>query len=86
MDQKVYGDTPHPAVARDLNNLGGAWGSLGEYRKAIDYYTQALAMFETTLPNDHPDIQIVRANLRQAQLSSQLLRLRPDARPRRRRR
>ena len=58
---------PHPDVARDLNSLGLAWYRLGEYRKAIDYFTQALAMLEATLPNDHPSIQIVRANLRQAQ-------------------
>jgi tetratricopeptide (TPR) repeat protein len=33
-------------VAIRLSNLGDAWRALGEYRKAIDYYTEVLAILQ----------------------------------------
>ena len=63
----VRGDTPHPDVARDLNDLGLAWHTLGDHQKAIDCYEKAYAILEATLPQDHPSVQLVDTNLRQAQ-------------------
>ena len=40
-DLRTYGEN-HPDVARDRNNLGVAYQVLGEYKKAIGYYEQAL--------------------------------------------
>ncbi|MCP4747022.1 MAG: tetratricopeptide repeat protein, partial [Desulfobacteraceae bacterium] len=69
IDKKAYGDQ-HPAVARDLNNLGLAWYSLGEYKKAIDYFTQALAIIEIKLPPSHPHIKLLKNNINSAKAES----------------
>ncbi|MGC1122290.1 MAG: tetratricopeptide repeat protein [Candidatus Methanofastidiosia archaeon] len=34
IDIEIYGKN-HPAVAIDYNNLGGAWNTLGDSKKAI---------------------------------------------------
>ncbi len=49
--------------ARDRNNLGTAWQSLGEYKKAIDYYEQALETFKQAFGEQHPSTKTVQANL-----------------------
>ncbi|MBF0539415.1 MAG: tetratricopeptide repeat protein, partial [Nitrospirae bacterium] len=43
--------------------IGGAWKSLGEYRKAIGYIEKALAIFEIKLGKEHPDTKNVQKNL-----------------------
>ncbi len=53
-------------MATDRNNLGMAWGSLGEYKKAIGYYGQALAVLEQKLGIDHPYANKARTNLANA--------------------
>ena len=61
-DLKTYGED-HPNVARDRNNLGGAYQALGEYRKAIGYFEQALASDLKAVGEDHPNVAIDRNNL-----------------------
>jgi tetratricopeptide (TPR) repeat protein len=65
--KQAFPDARHPDVATHLNNLGLTWDHLGEYPTAIEYFTQALAILETTLPHEHPTIQLARANLIAAQ-------------------
>ncbi|XP_078574413.1 uncharacterized protein LOC144860842 [Branchiostoma floridae x Branchiostoma japonicum] len=36
--------TAHPHIATSLSNLGLVWNSMGDYKKAISYYKQALQM------------------------------------------
>ena len=45
------------------NNLGFAWYSLGEYKKAIEYYELALASDLKTYNEAHPKVAIRRNNL-----------------------
>ena len=54
-DRQVYGDT-HPNVALDYNNLGAAWADLGEARRAIEYYEQALAIDRQVYGDTHPNV------------------------------
>eukprot|EP00058_Branchiostoma_floridae_P018451 XP_002603940.1 hypothetical protein BRAFLDRAFT_102379 [Branchiostoma floridae] len=37
----------HPNIARVYNNMGMTWFALGNYKKAISHYEQALQMFRT---------------------------------------
>jgi tetratricopeptide (TPR) repeat protein len=60
--RKTYGDE-HPDVAIDWNNLGGAWDSLGEYKKAIEYVEKALKILKATLGPNHPSTKTVQNNL-----------------------
>ncbi len=46
-----------------LNDLGILLNTLGEYDKAIDFYTKALNIFETRLGKDHPNTKTVRENI-----------------------
>ena len=52
IDKKVYGDK-HPRIAGTLNNLSLSWGSLGEYKKAIDYCEKSLGILEIKLGTRH---------------------------------
>ena len=47
-----------PKLATCLNNLGVAWNTLGETKKAIDYFERALAIDEKTYGSDHPNVAI----------------------------
>ena len=39
-----------------LNNLGVAYDRIGEYNKAIEYYTKSLGIREKILGYEHPDV------------------------------
>ena len=43
-------------MATDLNNLGGAWDALGDSKKAIDYYEQALSIDKEVYGERHPAV------------------------------
>ncbi|MCG8639128.1 MAG: tetratricopeptide repeat protein [Desulfobacterales bacterium] len=57
-------------MATTWNNLGLAWHSKGEYDKAIAYYEISLAVFETVLGKNHPNMKTVRNNLNRARVSA----------------
>jgi tetratricopeptide (TPR) repeat protein len=44
MERKIYGTSPHLAVAASLHNMGNTLHSLGRYEDALKYYTQSLEM------------------------------------------
>ena len=46
----------HPAIAASYNNVGGAYGELGDHKKELEYKLKALAIQEKVLPENHPDI------------------------------
>ena len=48
---------------RSRNNLGEAYRALGEYRKAIGYFEQALESDLKTYGEDHPNVARDRNNL-----------------------
>jgi tetratricopeptide (TPR) repeat protein len=62
IDEAAYGPD-HPAVARDVNNLGMVLKDLGDLAGARAAFQRALAIFEAFLPPDHPHIRTVRGNL-----------------------
>jgi tetratricopeptide (TPR) repeat protein len=53
IDGEVYGEK-HPSVAIDLNNLGSAWDSVGDSKKAVEYFVKASQIFHEALGLDHP--------------------------------
>ena len=63
--REVLGEN-HPSTATDYNNLGEAWHSLGQYRKASENFEKALDIFRGTLPKGHPSIRNVEQNLAEA--------------------
>ncbi len=62
IDVNVFGEK-HPKVAIRYNNLGLAWKTLGEAKKAIEFTEKALQIFTVVYGSDHPSTQTVQANL-----------------------
>ncbi|XP_078602991.1 uncharacterized protein LOC144877020 [Branchiostoma floridae x Branchiostoma japonicum] len=67
-DLSKYGENTSTArsdVALSLNNLGTAWGVLGDHRKAVSYFEQALQMSMSVYGKDtaHPNIAGSLSNL-----------------------
>jgi hypothetical protein len=46
-----------------LNNLGTITYTEGNYIAARDYFNRARAIWEATLPPEHPHLQLVQNNL-----------------------
>ena len=46
----------HPDIARSLNNVGLAYGNLGQEEKGLQYKEQALTMYQALYQGNHPDI------------------------------
>lgn len=61
-DLKTHGEE-HPSVARDRNNLGGAYTALGQYEKAIEQLELALEVFKKMLGDEHPNTKATAQNL-----------------------
>ncbi|CAH1252362.1 GPSM2 [Branchiostoma lanceolatum] len=53
----------HPDIADLLNKLGQAWKNLGDHRKTIKCYKEALQMARTMYGTVHPDIDASLNNL-----------------------
>ena len=58
----MYGEK-HPDVATCLNNIGAAWGHLGEHKKAIEYYEQALSIDRDVYGKRHPSVATYLHNI-----------------------
>ena len=46
----------HPAIATSYNNVGSAYGKLGDHKKDLEYCLKALAIREKVLPENNPTI------------------------------
>ena len=53
----------HPAIAMEYNNVGSAYGELGDHKKALEYQLKALSIIEKVLPENHPDIAALYNNV-----------------------
>ncbi|XP_035672120.1 uncharacterized protein LOC118413081 [Branchiostoma floridae] len=64
-DLSKYGNAAHPNIAHSLNSLGGAWSDLGDKKKAIGYFEQALDMRRSIYGEStaHADIVVSLTNL-----------------------
>lgn len=60
--EKVLG-TNHPDTARSYNALGLVFQAEGNKDKALEYFNRALHILEKALGN-HPDIQVVKDNIK----------------------
>jgi hypothetical protein len=52
----------HPDVGLTLNNIGVFYASLGDVERAAESYRRALAIFEATLDEGHPKLEVCRRN------------------------
>ena len=50
-------------LARACNNVGIAFSSFGDHRRALEYKHKALAIRERVLPPDHPDLAVSYNNV-----------------------
>lgn len=50
-------------IATELNNIGVAYKSKGEFKQALDYYIRALGIRVKTLGLEHPDVAITLNNI-----------------------
>ena len=46
----------HPDIATSYNNVGSAYGKLGDHKKELEYCLKALAIREKVLPENNPTI------------------------------
>ena len=53
----------HPDYALSLNNLAGYYSNLGDYRKAVEFGTQAMNICKQTLEENHPGYATSLSNL-----------------------
>eukprot|EP00971_Amphidinium_carterae_P161941 3210489-Amphidinium_carterae.1 len=60
--ESLYGPE-HPEVAIALNNLGNAYGKLGDSTKERDYQERALRIFESHYGSEHSKVAIMLNNL-----------------------
>ncbi len=64
MSKKIFGDKPHPEVATSLNNIGFAYGALGDSQKALEFYLETLEMTKKIYGDKpHPDVAISLNNI-----------------------
>ena len=54
IEEKVLGKD-HPDTALSYNNIGSIYSDMGDYPKALEFYTKALSIREKVLGKDHPD-------------------------------
>ena len=59
IDMEVYDDR-HPAVARDLNNIGIARHALGDLQRAKTCFQQAYSIFQEFYGDEHPHTIITK--------------------------
>jgi tetratricopeptide (TPR) repeat protein len=50
-------------VAIDYNNLGSAWKTLGDSKKAIEYFEKSYKIFQDIYGDQHPHTKIVKETL-----------------------
>lgn len=66
INQELYGDHPHPYLAKSMQDLSISYTYLGEVdnmKHAYQLQKQALAMYQKLYPTDHPDIMGCLNNL-----------------------
>ena len=62
-DQEAYYGPDHIEVAMTLNNLGNAYGALGDYKTKKTYLERALRIEEAYYGPDHVEPATIRFNL-----------------------
>jgi tetratricopeptide (TPR) repeat protein len=50
-------------MATRLNNIGSAWNALGEPKKALEYYEQALSIDKEVYGDRHPNVATTLNNI-----------------------
>ena len=60
--EKILGQE-HPSTATSYNNIGGVYDNLGDYDKALEYYSKALAICEKVLGPEHPSTATAYDNI-----------------------
>lgn len=53
----------HTETAIDLNNMGGVYCSLGDYKTALSYYLRALEIQKVTLGEKHSSTATTLINI-----------------------
>ena len=62
ISRRAFGEN-HPGMALSYNNIGFIYDSLGNYDRALEYYTKALAIRKRVFGEDYPDTAMSYNNI-----------------------
>jgi len=53
----------HKETAKSYNNIGSVYDKQGNYKKALEFYSKALAIREKILGSEHSDTKTIQDNI-----------------------
>jgi tetratricopeptide (TPR) repeat protein len=56
-------DKNHPYLATSYNNLALIYEDLKDYKSAVQYGENAVAILQKVFPDGHPDLDLYKSNL-----------------------
>ena len=62
MQRRIFKDD-HPDTAASMNNIGTLYQSMGDHKKALEYYFDSLEMRKRIFKGDHPYIVTSMSNI-----------------------
>ena len=60
--EKLYGEV-HKETAKSYKSIGNVYEKQGNYIKALEFYSKALAIRKEILGSEHPDTKSIQENV-----------------------